>query len=82
LAILAFLSRIGATEFTVLRDAIGLTDGNLNRHLAMLAGADLVTVERTSDGGQRPRTWVAISKQGRRALKDHVHTLREMLQDL
>jgi DNA-binding MarR family transcriptional regulator len=82
LAILAFLSRIGAAEFTTLRDAIGLTDGNLNRHLAMLSNADLVTLQRSSDKGQRSRTWIAISSEGRKALKDHVRTLRQMLQDI
>jgi DNA-binding MarR family transcriptional regulator len=82
LAILAFLSRIEMTEFTTLRDAIGLTDGNLNRHLAMLAGAELVTVKRSTTGGQRARTWIAITGAGRAALEDHVATLRRMLDGL
>jgi DNA-binding MarR family transcriptional regulator len=82
LAILAFLSRIGTAEFTTLRDAIGLTDGNLNRHLAMLAGAGLVTLERSADNGRRSRTWIAISTEGRSALKDHVRALRQILKDI
>jgi DNA-binding MarR family transcriptional regulator len=82
LAILAFLSRIETTEFTTLRDAIGLTDGNLNRHLAMLTGAELVTVKRSTTRGQRARTWIAITDEGRAALEDHVAALRRMLDGL
>lgn len=82
LGVLAYLSRIGRAEFTVLRDALGLTDGNLNRHLATLAGAGLIIVTKPEEAGRRARTWVEITPGGRAALKHHVDTLRRLLDDL
>lgn len=78
LGILAFLSGVARADFSTLRDELGLTDGNLNRHLAMLTEAGYVTTAKSSDGG-RGRTWVALTTDGRTALTDHITALRNII---
>jgi DNA-binding MarR family transcriptional regulator len=78
LGILAVLSEARRADFAYLRDALGLTDGNLSRHIAVLEQAGLVTVEKGFEG-KRPRTWVEATRAGRRALAAEVKALRELI---
>ena len=65
-------------DFGYLRDALGLTPGNLSRHLTVLEDAGLVQVEKGYQG-RRPRTWVRITGQGRAALAAELATLTELV---
>lgn len=65
-------------EFGYLRDALGLTAGNLSRHLTVLEEAGLVQVEK-GYAGRRPRTWVRITSQGRAALAAELAALTELM---
>jgi predicted ArsR family transcriptional regulator len=65
-------------EFGYLRAALGLTPGNLSRHLTVLEEAGLVQVEK-GYRGRRPRTWVRITGQGRSALAAELATLTELV---
>jgi DNA-binding MarR family transcriptional regulator len=65
-------------DFGYLRDALGLTPGNLSRHLTVLEDAGLVQVEK-GYLGRRPRTWVRITGQGRAALAAELATLTELV---
>lgn len=65
-------------EFSYLRDALGLTPGNLSRHLTVLEEAGLVQVEKGYEG-RRPRTWVRITGKGRAALAAELATLTELV---
>lgn len=65
-------------EFGYLRDALGLTPGNLSRHLTVLAEAGLVQVDKGYEG-RRPRTWVRITRKGRAALAAELATLTELV---
>ena len=78
LGILAILSETREADFTHLKTALGLTDGNLGRHLEVLVQAGHVTLRKGSDG-RRNRTWVRITAQGRRALRAEVDLLRQLL---
>lgn len=77
LGILAILSRGDRIEFSYLQDALGLSPGNLSRHLTTLIEARLVDVDKGYQG-RRPRTWVSITKAGRRALDDEMTILRSL----
>ena len=79
LAILAFLKDIERAEFTALRSALALTDGNLNRHLAALAGAGLVEIDKQTTSERRARTWIRMTATGRTAYTSHVAALLQML---
>lgn len=78
LGILAVLSEAKRADFSYLRDALDLTDGNLSRHIQVLEEAGLVRVEKGFEG-RRPRTWVEATRRGLGALEAEVHALRELI---
>jgi len=78
LGILALLRSGVALEFGAIRDNLRLTDGNLNRHLAVLQTAGLVDRRRETGRG-RPRTWLTITGSGRTAFDDELAALRALL---
>jgi len=67
-----------SADFGYLRDALGLTPGNLSRHLTVLEEAGLIQVRKGYEG-RRPRTWVRITGQGRSALAAEIAALTELL---
>lgn len=67
LGVLTITAEAERAEFGYLRDALGLTAGNLSRHLTVLEDAGLVRTEK-GYSGRRPRTWVRITGRGRAAL--------------
>lgn len=64
MALLASLGEGAQVEFTWLKEALDLTEGNLSSHLAKLEEAGYVQVEKGYQG-RRPRTWVRLTPQGR-----------------
>jgi DNA-binding MarR family transcriptional regulator len=78
LGILANLAGVARVDFTYLRDELGVTDGNLGRHLEVLEDAGFVAMTRSTGPG-RPRTWIKITKAGRDALRREVEALRQIL---
>jgi DNA-binding transcriptional ArsR family regulator len=78
LGILTITAEAQRAEFGYLREALGLTAGNLSRHVTVLEEAGLVTVEK-GYAGRRPRTWVRISRAGRTALAAELAALAELL---
>jgi DNA-binding MarR family transcriptional regulator len=78
LGILAVLAEADRAQFGFLQDTLNLTDGNLSRHLQTLEKAGHVRIEKGYEG-RRPRTWVRITKSGRRALADEVALLKELV---
>jgi DNA-binding MarR family transcriptional regulator len=78
LAILAVLAEARRADFTFLRNTLGITDGNLSRHLQVLADAGLVQIWKGFEG-KRPRTWVSATRRGRVALASEVATLKEIV---
>ncbi|MEV4544876.1 winged helix-turn-helix domain-containing protein [Micromonospora echinaurantiaca] len=78
LGILTVLSEAHECRFAVLRDELGLTDGNLNRHLRILEEAGLLQVTKGYEG-RRPCTWVRLTRQGRAALRAEVAVLEQLV---
>lgn len=78
LGILAVLEEARRADFSFLRDALDLSDGNLSRHIQVLEEAGLVAVEKGFEG-RRPRTWVSATKAGRKALADELNALNELI---
>ena len=79
LGILAILSEASSVEFGFLKDALDLTDGNLSRHLQILTEAGHVELKK-GYVGRRPRTWIRITKAGRRAFQAEIDTLRQVIE--
>jgi DNA-binding MarR family transcriptional regulator len=74
LGILTITAEAERAEFGYLREALGLTAGNLSRHLSVLEDAGLVRLEKGYKG-RRPRTWVRITGRGRAALAAELDVL-------
>jgi DNA-binding MarR family transcriptional regulator len=78
MAALVALQENGQMEFTLLRDVLSLTDGNLGAHLRKLEDAGYVSLEKTFVA-RKPRTFVATTKDGRQAFEAHVEALEQIL---
>jgi DNA-binding MarR family transcriptional regulator len=78
LGILTITAEAKRAEFGYLREALGLTAGNLSRHLGVLEQAGLIQVEK-GYAGRRPRTWVSITRSGRVALAAEIRALTELV---
>jgi DNA-binding transcriptional ArsR family regulator len=78
LGILAVLAEGQRVQFGFLQEALGLSDGNLSRHLSTLESAGYATVEKGYEG-RRPRTWIRITKAGTTALRQEVELLRTLI---
>jgi DNA-binding MarR family transcriptional regulator len=78
LSILAALSRLEDVEFSVLRDALEVSDSALSKQATLLESAGYVDV-RKGHVGKRPRTWLALSADGRSAYSRHVAALHAVL---
>lgn len=79
LGILSILTETGEADFAYLKSALQLSDGNLSRHIDVLAVQHLITVHK-GYRGKRPRTWVAISRNGRAAYAAEIAALRELVE--
>jgi DNA-binding MarR family transcriptional regulator len=78
LGILTITAEAQRADFGYLREALGLTPGNLSRHLTVLEDAGMVQVEKGYEG-RRPRTWVRITGPGRAALTAELAALTELV---
>jgi DNA-binding MarR family transcriptional regulator len=78
LALLTVLDEAGQADFPYLRRLLNLTDGNLGRHLDLLAGQGLVEITK-GYAGRRPRTWAALTPKGEQALAAEMHLLATLL---
>lgn len=79
LGILTVVAEADEAEFGFLQDALGLTPGNLSRHLAVLVEAGLITVRKKDTRGGRPKSWVKISDAGRKALAREMSALEQLV---
>lgn len=78
LAIMTTLCDGVEVEFAYLRRALGLTDGNLGRHLELLAERGYIAVRRTYNG-RRQRSWIQLTSAGEAALAAEAAVLRSIL---
>jgi DNA-binding MarR family transcriptional regulator len=66
--------------FNDLKELCSLTDGNLNRHLAVLEESKLVIINRPAKRG-RPQTVVVMTPAGRRRFQQYLNVLEQVLAD-
>jgi len=78
LAIMATLAGVESLDFNDLKAELGLTDGNLSTHLTSLERAGFVKIEK-GFSGKKPRTTVAQTAKGRKALENYVNLLQGIL---
>lgn len=73
------LSTVQTIAFSALRDDLGIADSVLSKHLKALSDAGYVALDRPTGQGGRPKTWVNLTREGRRALVGHLAALEEMV---
>lgn len=78
LSVVAFLVSLSWTEFSAVRDAVGLSDSALSKQAATLERAGYVA-SRKGYVGKRPRTWLQLTDAGRDALEAHVRALQRIV---
>ena len=78
LGILTVLGEVRTATFSYLKSLLGLTDGNLGRHIEVLAGDGLVSITKGYEN-RRPRTWVTITDSGDTALAAEMAVLKQLL---
>lgn len=74
-SIVAALAGVDDAEFATIRDAVEVSDSALSKQVAVLEKAGYVKV-RKGYVGKRPRTWLSLSREGRRAYGSHLEALR------
>jgi DNA-binding MarR family transcriptional regulator len=77
---LSTLSEDESMEFSFLRDLHDLTDGNVGAHLRKLEEAGYVSLEKTFVD-RKPRTFIALTRNGKKAFREHVKALEQILKD-
>jgi DNA-binding HxlR family transcriptional regulator len=80
---LAIMSTLTASSapltFVELKNDCGLTDGNLNRHLQVLADEGVIKITKAFVES-KPRTSVAITRKGLSRFSQYLDALRSVLQ--
>jgi len=61
--------------FKALKEALGVTDGNLSSHLAKLEKEDYIAIEKIFEG-KRPKTIVSITEVGQKAFQKYIDELK------
>ena len=78
LAAMAYLSGAGQADFAALRDATGVTDGNLSVHLRKLEDAGYVAIAKHFHD-RKPVTTCTLTDDGREAWIAYLERMQAML---
>ncbi|MEU4775792.1 transcriptional regulator [Micromonospora sp. NPDC023644] len=78
LGILTIAHEARRVEFGFLRIHLGLTAGNLSKHLSVLEAAGLIAVEKGYEG-RRGRTWITLTPAGSLALAEEIAQLKQLI---
>ena len=79
LAIMSLLAASPELSFTEMRDALGMTDGNLTTHIRTLQEAGYVSVAKTYQNN-RPLTTCMLTAKGRKAFAEYINLLEQIVQ--
>jgi DNA-binding MarR family transcriptional regulator len=78
LAIMSMLAASPRLSFTELRDALGMTDGNITAHARTLQEAGYIAVTKAFHSG-RPLTTFTLTDEGRAAFAGYVRLLEQIV---
>ncbi|MYQ77594.1 MULTISPECIES: transcriptional regulator [unclassified Streptomyces] len=77
LQICSMLAAVESLEFSVLRNALGVSDSVLSKQVKVLQTAGYAEVMKVPMNS-RTRTWLALTPAGREALAGHLAELRRI----
>lgn len=78
MAALAALEEDAEVDFAFLRNQLRFTDGNLGAHLEKLQATRYIRARKTFVK-RKPRTFLSLTRAGRRAFEDHVEMLKGII---
>lgn len=78
LSIMAALAPAERVDFRFLREELEVSDSLLSKHLSVLETAGYVEVIK-GYVGKRPRTWLSITEVGRKAFRNYVDVLQQIV---
>jgi DNA-binding MarR family transcriptional regulator len=78
LGIMSMLAASPELAFTELRDALGMTDGNLTTHIRTLQEAGYISVSKSYQNN-RPLTTCSLTAPGRNAFGQYVDLLEQIV---
>lgn len=78
-SIAALLAAASKVEFSFVRDHVEVTDSILSKQVSSMEEAGYIKVDK-GHVGKRPRTWLSLTKEGRRTFERHMAALREIAQ--
>jgi DNA-binding HxlR family transcriptional regulator len=78
LGILTVVHEARRVDFNYLKETLRLSAGNLSQHLRVLEEAGFIATDKVIEG-RRPRTWVSITRSGRRALRLEIAALKAIV---
>jgi DNA-binding MarR family transcriptional regulator len=67
-------------RFSDLKRLCNLTDGNLSRHLQLLASESLVAISKSYEDS-RPQTWCRLTAEGKRRYVRYLSVLEQIVAD-
>lgn len=78
LGVMAYLASAEVAEFTELKNALEVTQGNLSVQLRKLEDAGYVEIEK-SFVSRKPLTRVRLTPEGRKAFKDYLDVIGKLI---
>ena len=81
LRILTFLALKGKANFSEIKNALNLTDGNLSTHLQKLEEAGIIKSEKRFVG-RRPQTTYEFTEEGKIRFKRYLDELESLINSL
>ena len=78
LGIMSVLMVNDYADFTMLKELLGVTDGNLASHVKALEKAVYIKVEKQFIG-RKPNTRYAATREGKLAFKKHIDALERLI---
>lgn len=68
-----------SADFNLLKELLGVTDGNLASHTKALETENYISIEKQFIG-KKPNTRYIATKEGRKAFKEHIDALEKLIQ--
>lgn len=78
LGIMSILMVNDSADFNMLKELLGVTDGNLASHTKALEAENYIQIEKQFIG-KKPNTRYIATKDGKKAFKDHIDALEKII---
>jgi len=78
LQVMAVLANAQDAEFARLKEITASSDSVMSKHLAALSDAGFISLRKAALDG-RQRTWVSLTRIGRKVFADHVAALQRIV---